>query len=544
MPKFQILRMETLGTPPVMKGAVPWTFDDPQDAAEMAKAWSKAAGEKACVKPVLDEAWRRREEDRYKSGDYRYLPWELKGENWWRSDAAYAIRKDHYAHASLEKPGFIAYTKSVEDGAKDKQSLLRPGAYLNRYFAQVLADYGVNEKKLVDEFMAMYGPIDVKFAETADDIVQVYNHGPQTCIHKDKFWPKNIHPASIYAAGDLQVAYIGNKDGKVSARTIVWPAKKIHSRVYGDIARLTQGLQRLGYKWGAPIGARLKRIQLGEVHMDRGELPQGCFLVPYLDKKNQQGGGHLSVKDMGDHLIICPEGEPGTHHAGGPDGYSGHYTPKEGEKPKLFCARCEEECEPGDTYLICTNPDGGDMENWCRPCADEYAFHCAYSGNFFPQDDIEHVEVDGEFWAKYYAEMYAKTCEMTGELTRHTYRVQYPDGTSKVLGQHYIDNHTAGVFKSGLNGRYYFNDQRKHIYIDVWGERVVAGVPEVTRRAFQCDGCDHYYLIEMRHQTYGDDRLFCPNCVAKIMAGQKNIVSPSRKRFEEERKQLPLIAAE
>lgn len=544
MPKYQILRMETIGTPPMMYAGKPIIYDDPQDAAKWAKVYAKQIGEKLCVKPIIDEAWRQREMTRFANNEYRYLPWVIRREAWWNSDTAYAIHKDHYAHASLEKPGFIAYTKSPEDGAKDKQSLLRPGAYLSRYFEKVLHDFGISEKILVDDFMTMYGPIEVKFAETAEDIVKVYTRGPQTCLRKDKFWPKAIHPASVYAAGDLQVAYIGNIDGKVSARTVVWPDKKLHSRVYGDIARLTQGLQRLDYKWGAPIGAKLKRIQLGPTTMDQGDIPNACFLVPYLDKKNQQGGGHLSVKDMGDHLVICPEGEPGSHHAGGPDGYSGNYTPLDGEYPKFQCERCEEEerIKEMRTVRVSDPDDGDERQNWCRNCAEEHTWCCGYSGDLFVEE-VDSVEVDGDMWAKYYADMYAKQCEVTGEFTRNAFKVEYPDGTSKILSQRYIDKHTVGVFRSMLTNRLHFNSERTYVYTDNWFAKAYAAKSELIRRAFQCDGCDHNFLIDLRNQTHGDDRLFCLACHEKIKGG-KDVMSPSRKKFEEDRKQLPLIAAE
>ena len=189
--QYQILRMEVVGCPPLrgIDGG-PYIFEDPEAAAIYAKKLSKANGEKLCVKPIVDEKWRQREDYRYANGEYRYLPWALQRQTWWVSDQAYAVWKDHYPHASLEKPGWIAYTKSPEDGAKDKQSLLRPGAYLNKYFEKVLNDYGMNEKALVNQFNTMYGPIDIKFAETAKDIVKVYNQGPQTCIRRDKCWPR------------------------------------------------------------------------------------------------------------------------------------------------------------------------------------------------------------------------------------------------------------------------------------------------------------------------------------------------------------------
>ena len=548
--QYQILRMEVVGCPP-LRGidGRPYIFEDPEAAAIYAKKLSKANGEKLCVKPIVDEKWRQREDYRYANGEYRYLPWALQRQTWWVSDQAYAVWKDHYPHASLEKPGWIAYTKSPEDGAKDKQSLLRPGAYLNKYFEKVLNDYGMNEKALVNQFNTMYGPIDIKFAATAKDIVKVYNQGPQTCIHRDKCWPRDTHPASIYAAGDLQVAYIGDIDGKVSGRVLVWPEKKLHSRVYGDIARLTQGLQRLGYKWGAPIGAKLKRIQLHKMpaKLDGCDIPQGCFLVPYLDKKNQQGGGHLGVKDMGDHLIITKDGEPGSHHAGLPDGYTGNYVPREDEFPHFTCQRCEEaRRELCNVYVqVEAEEEDAIIEQWCPDCANEYANRCNWSGEYYGED-VEMIQVDGAWWAKRYADMYAIKCEGTGKLfhQNNVKIVFFPDGTAKKLSHIYVEKQ-GGIFQSGLTSRYFLREDRA-TYYSSYGERRHCAKSELKVHAFQCDGCDQYWTLPYRNQAFGDDRLYCPNCFGKITGLEKTPVSTSRKIFEEERKQgaLRLEAAE
>lgn len=545
MPKFQILRMETIGTPPVMDGAKPKLFDDPAEAERCARAYSKAFGEKMCVKTVADSKWRKREDKRFETGDYRPLPWALRMDRWWISDAAYAIHKDHFAHASLEKPGWIAYTKSEEDGAKDKQSLLRPGSYLSQYFEDVLHNHGVSERRLVEEFMTMYGPVDVKFAKTADDIVKVYNRGPVTCLHKDKDYPKGIHPASVYAAGDLQIAYLGNIDGKVSARAVVWPAKKLHSRVYGDIARLTTGLQRLGYKWGAPIGAKLKRIQLRDPKKDLqyGNIPNGCFLVPYLDKKNQQGGGHLSVKDTGDHLVIGNDGEPGTHHAGGPDGFSGQYVPVDDEYPGYTCERCEDTYRKLNVVFVCDPAHGDETQSWCRDCTEQYAFVCGRAGRYYDNEEVESVDVDDEIWCKYYADMYAGRCEGNGRLTRRIHEVWYEDGSKKNLSDRYIHDHTPGIFRSEVTNRNYFRDQRVLLYRNNVGDKWTVAKSELKYHGFQCDGCDYYFTLGIRQQTLGDDRLFCPHCAEQAKVGNVKI-SRSRKIFDEERKQLRLTAAE
>lgn len=542
---YQILRMETAGTPPVTQGGVPMVFNDPAVAAARAKEIAKLMGEKLCVKPVIDDQWRKREQNRFVIGAYRSLPWV--GDAWWNSNQAHVVWKDQFPHASLEKPGWIAFTKSEEDGAKDKQTLLRPGAYLNRYFTKVLDDYGKSERFLVETFMKMYGPIDIKFATTEKEVERLYDL-LTTCLH-GKRWPQGIHPATLYIAGDLQVAYIGDLDkGKVSARAVVWPEKKLHSRIYGDVARMTQGLQRLGYTWGAPIGAKIKRIQLYPTNFDGGEAPMGCFAAPYIDKQNKQGGGHLSVKDKGDHLIICAEGEPGSHHAGQPDGTTGLYVPKDDEYPTFTCQRCEEEYRR--VYPVFNQaPDNDDEEPapimWCEYCKADYSQPCHYSGNNYT-DDVKMVLVSGLPWLKYYADMYAVRCEGNGKLYNKTETrvVHFPDGDKKTLSFEYTRDN-GGLFQSYLTQRYYFKSERAAYFGDR-GESFFCAKSELTIHTFQCDGCDEHHLLGRRNQVYGDDRLFCNVCRVKIQDYGHKPISKSRKIFEENRKQgaLPLVAAE
>jgi hypothetical protein len=531
-----------------MNGVLPMIFADPAIAATTAKMYSKRLGEKLCVKAVIDVAWKKREQNRMIRGEYRLLPWVLTKQPWWHSDAAHAVWVNHFPHAALEKPGWIAYTKNEEDGTKDKQSLLRPGAYLNRYFKQAMEAYGISEKACVDAFNKMYGPVDVNFAATEEEILKVYSHGPQTCLHDDRDYPKGIHPASVYAAGDLQIAYLGNIDGKVSARTLVWPAKKIHSRVYGDIARLTQGLERLGYKWGAPVGAKLKRIPLRPVNMNRGDVPMGCFLVPYLDRKNQQGGGHLGVKDMGDHLIITHDGKAGTHHAGNPDGTSGPYVPRNDEYPMFDCVKCGEKYrEVVQVYTENPNDDGDfeDSDSYCHECAAKYTHVCQYSGNNFTAN-CDLVPVNGALWLRYYADMYAAKCEGTGKLFNadDLHSVNFADGTCKRLSSDYVRK-LGGFFRSDASNRLYLIIDRTDLFESL---RTVyhCAKSELRDHAFQCDGCDSQWMIAQRQQPFGDDRLYCPICIHTIRKDKRTPVSASRRNFELARDQhvLPLIAAE
>lgn len=518
--KYNIIRADKEGCPAVLDDdGCQVTFNDPTEANMAARKLSREMGEKLMVKLILNDKWKEREILRRIRGTYRQLPWEAQ--DWWRSAMAHTIHKDHFAHPSVEKPGWIAYTKTAEDGMRDKQTVVRPGSYLKAHFERVMDYYGCSERRLVEQFMLAFGPIEVKFAATEEEIISVYEKGPPTCM-VGRHWPTERNPAYVYAAGDLQVAYLGTLD-KASARALVWPAKKRFSRVYGDIARITNGLERLGYKWGAPIGAKIQRVELKKVKFDpnRGP-PTGCFLAPYIDKKNQAGGGHLSVMDKGTHLEICEEGLPGSHHCGLPDGYSGQYVPREDEYPTFSCDHCG---TPGFRELntVLTKAEDGDEESWCPKCLKRDAFPCQYSGNWFTKD-VETIIVDGYPWAKYYADMYAEKCEATGELTNAgNLVVVHIDGKPKRVNINWAQGN--GMFQSNISRKYYLGDQRAKIYSRFDGARY-AGKSELKYHAFQCEDCDAYWMTGDRVQM-DDSRLLCPNCADRL---KKNPELPLKRK--------------
>jgi len=528
--RYHILRADKEGCPPV----IGYIFIDPAEAAFTCKKLAKELGEKLMVKPIIDPNWKEREKRRLADGTYRALPWEF--DRWWMSAGACAIHRFHFAHPSIQRPGFIAYTKSEEDGSIDKQTIVRPGAYLKKYFETIMERYGVSERRMVDKFMELYGPCEVKFATTEDEIVAVYDNGPSTCM-TDKEWPEGKHPASIYAAGDLQVAYLGDLE-RATARTLVWPEKKIHSRVYGDIARLTRGLQALGYKWGAPIGAKLKRIQENEVEFDPGEgYPTHCFVAPYIDKKNQQGGGHLSVIDKGDHLVICNEGEPGSHHCGLASGYSGNYVPKNDEYPTFTCDNCG---TPGFRELLTVfqNADNEESSDWCNRCARRHAFKCNCSGHYYNKENVDSSIVDNFLWSDKYVEMYAGRCEMTGVLTNKENLIPvYIGGFKKLVTRDWIVEQ-GGSFSSHITGRKYLKRDKVTVFGNNKLHGYNLGLHELRYHSFECDGCISYFLLDERNQPNGDDKLYCLDCANKLggaVPDQDNVEKVQRKYSVEDR---------
>lgn len=284
--------------------------------------------------------WHCREYDRFHDGTYKRVPWER--ETW----AATSATVDHYVHVSRHDPLLVAYTASAEHGEADRQTRIAPGRYLTRFYGDVLTQKDIQywcgrfkgENK--DE-------IELKFASTPDDIVWVYENGPNSCMSggADRFDADGYHPACVYGAGDLAVAYILN-DGRVTARAVCWPEKKIYGRTYGDGDALSTKLRAAGYAYGDESdfdGARLLRIKCSN-----------GFVCPYLDV-----GSYRRVEDNGEYLIVgC-----GSLNAG----YTGGCI-----SLGPLCPCCEEHYAE---YDGCYVYDVG--EYWCPSCAEDTT-HCAH----------------------------------------------------------------------------------------------------------------------------------------------------------------------
>lgn len=169
-----------------------------------------------------------------------------------------------FPHASLTQPGMLAYTSSPEKGRADVQTLIKPGRYLKKYFPD-LSDETITG--LVNDFQMMHGEVEVKFARTAKDIVQVYRVGPHSCEAGSSL-------VRVYATDDVGVAYLGNLNTKVSARCVCNMKNKRYGRHYGD-DKIAKALEQAGFEASpdALDGCRLQAI----------ENDDGNYVMPYVD---------------------------------------------------------------------------------------------------------------------------------------------------------------------------------------------------------------------------------------------------------------------
>jgi len=326
------------------------------------------------VRPVRDPNWRERERGRFLDGTYKRPPW-----------AAVVIARleedypDHFLHVSTSDPTKVAFTETPDKGEVDRQTTITPGRYLEK-FAKYPDGTPWASPEYIRELASMLLPPDaLKFATTPDEIEDVYVRGPRSCMSGDASrFDSRIHPARVYGAGDLAVAYLTVEGTQITARAVCWPEKKIYGRIYGDEARLAHALDAAGYVDGDLIGAKLLRIE-----------EHGRVVCPYIDR-------HFHVEDRDTHLIISNNGL----RADATNGYL---------MPGYCCGHCGE-------YVDEDNVQSFQDETWCDDCIDNHTFYC--HGHDEREHDSEHfgyVHGIGDVCNSYYEES-CYTCDHSGHV--------------------------------------------------------------------------------------------------------------------------------
>lgn len=407
--------------------------------------------------PVITEeqrqAWRIREHDRLYGGTYVPLPSLWRTSEWFNWQHApdgtrwvpveYSTPKlDHYAHVSLKASALVAFTENDAKGVADRQTVMKPGRYLTKYFGHILPAEQITE--LATAFCAEFAPMELQFAKTADDIEHVYLNGPSSCMsHDASDYSSSEHPVRVYAGPDLQVAYIARGDDDITARAVVWPERKLYSNLYGDSRRLTPLLMAAGYTRGPLSGARIQARQEDEQ-----------YVVPYVD--GCSCGEHVGK------FIVLGQGGISLHQT---DGLSG---------PSVTCDCCG--CGASETDLYYNADDGDNLcetcdserrffcdhleethagarvfmhngDTWCERAFEMHGFTCQRTDENYPNDEA--VEVDGETWSQDAFERYGFVCAGTGGNYPIEELVALADGTQWCT-DHFAD---YGMTVDGVNLR-------------------------------------------------------------------------------------------
>jgi len=156
---------------------------------------------------------------------WRDVPW--CDEPWFKKSPYYYL---HSAHQPREpkhqEAGGVAFAESPQKLVLDRFTVMKPGRYLSRFFADKLGEGDI--KLWAERYAALFAPAEVQFVSGSDkhEWQHIYRIGPQSCMKGNEAVQVYAHDKSV-----LRLAYV--KDGdKVVSRCIVRDDCKEYIRVY------------------------------------------------------------------------------------------------------------------------------------------------------------------------------------------------------------------------------------------------------------------------------------------------------------------------
>ena len=221
----------------------------------------------------------------------------------------------HFAHISHNDPRLLAYTKSPAHGELGQRLPIKPGRYLTQFYGDTLTPEQIKHwaSCVRGTSMSLHITTDPK------EIIQIYGTVGVACMshstrhYRSAAYNGGLHPTISYTKGDLAVAYLAPEATapglpKIAvARAVVWPARKLYSRAYGDSEAMRAELDAQGYTAGPLDGARIWTPSCSR------EMHLGAVTCPYVD--------HVKWARLdGDFLILQSLAQGATHSVNHGDG--------------------------------------------------------------------------------------------------------------------------------------------------------------------------------------------------------------------------------
>lgn len=354
-----------------------------------------------------DDSWASRE--RYRLEDHEYIKPVWHNEGWYK-------RREYVTNAychikKKEDQRLVYYTENEAKGYKDIQAPIKPGAFLKKFYADVLDESEI--KYWAEKHKEAYGTApELYWARTPEEIEKVYSMDCsfQSCMQGPKtLWPDGIgHPARIYGAGDLAVAWVGTP-GRLIARALVWekkdkegkvkPDSKV-GRVYGDATKLRMALKDYGimtfsdnYSFDFMTGARVQKIELPNILNEKGIIDhrREALKEGYPDFKNSTDSNILDIvcpyidgdytalkpnpKDK-DTLLICATSDTEAIWVSeNQEGFA--WAP-------LRCPCCNGLMNQSEAVQIDIDEKGKLVTGqYCMDCYSSVGFYCEHTGKYF-----------------------------------------------------------------------------------------------------------------------------------------------------------------
>jgi len=349
----------------------------------------------------------------------------------------------HYAHASKETKGNIAFYPNAAKMEADKLTSMKPGRYLATFFSDELDAEAIKHYANAQQH-AQDTPA-LKFVDNTDPDgwEWVYENSAPSCMRynrSNRYLNSNLygkdHPVRAYAhpSNSLALAYVmlpgkvedrdescHMNDYVVAARTIVNTNAKTYLRIYADDDRfrtlLHNALDNAGFRHSSSTleGQRLVRRTTD----DRETI------CPYLD------GSYTNVETCGDYMIVGDDGEDGQQSSGVLDS----------DKDRCYCAWCDEsyhEDDGGyiesvhawvcdgcrDDHFVYAYERRGGQELW--PEENDHIAYCGHNGEYYHTDYLDDNDMDYDYNGELYPSDELVSTSQGLTLRDETEKLTYP----------------------------------------------------------------------------------------------------------------------
>lgn len=349
----------------------------------------------------------------------------------------------HYAHASKETKGNVAFYPDAAKMEADKLTSMKPGRYLATFFSEELDADAIKHYANAQQHAS--DPPELKFVDNTDPDgwEWVYENSAPSCMrynrsnrHLDSGLYGKDHPVRAYAhpSNSLALAYVmvpGEVEDRdescsmdeyvVAARTIVNTTAKTYLRIYADDDRyrtmIHNALSDAGYRHSSST--------LDNQRLVRRTTDDGETICPYLD------GSYTNVEVYGDYMIVGDDGEDGQQSSGILDENG----------TRRYCEWCEEYynedyggyiesvrawvCEScRDGHFVYAYARRGNQELW--PERSDYITYCEYNGDYYHTDYLDDNDMDCDYNGELYPSDMLVSTSRGLMLRDETKKLTYP----------------------------------------------------------------------------------------------------------------------
>lgn len=231
-------------------------------------------------------------------------------------------------HMATHKDGMVSYYQTLPAAYDDRRTEMKLGRYLKGYLKH-LTDNEISE--ISAKLGVLCGDSVVQFARTREEIREVYENGPRSCMSGSarSFNSDHVHPSEAYATDDIAVAFIKRDDDRITARAVCNMKDKKWVTIYGDSVRMDQLLLNLGFthEYNALLDCRFLKIPVRDA----------SYAMCYQD-------GDITLAHLDDKYLI------GSQNKGAYSSEYGYVTIQATEANHQTCGNDDEDYDDGGGY--------------------------------------------------------------------------------------------------------------------------------------------------------------------------------------------------